>query len=272
MAIVFMTDPNTGRCALYDENGTAGNPDDPNSVRNAPLNNPAQHLDKIYFHSDFLYGEVALSGSITIGHPAIAAGSTAGANANVVFGGAPATHVLANHNLGIVPMAMVSLGSNVITPGYPIYAGSNSWRFVTAYCTASQLLLHENALRSGAAGGQSVTYDYLIFRDEPQAVSTHLIDWNTSTEVVKMGLGKFDSSKRYLQVVAGGTPYFFPMGRTGDLSNGAMRIVDAVGNVFDPVLSGLAYRIIPPSSSSFGASMSYNGAFAGGPVIQVKAP
>lgn len=272
MAVVFMTDPATGRCALYDENTTVGDPTDPNSTRNAPLNNPGAHLDKIYFHSDFLYGEVALSGSITIGHPAIAAGSTAGANTSVVFGGAATTHVLATHGLGFAPMAMVSFGSNVITPGYPIYAGNNSWRFVTAYSTNSQLLLYEDALRSGAAPSQAVTYDYLLFRDTPQAVSTQLIDWDPATSTVKMGLGKFDSSKRYLQVIVGGSPYFFPLGRTGDLSNGAMRIVDAVGNVFDPVLSGLAYRIVPPSGSSYGASMSYNGGYTGGPVIQVKAP
>lgn len=273
MAVVFMTDPNTGRCALYDENGTTGEPDDPNSVRNAPLNNPSIHLDKIYFHSDLDYMEVAFEGTTVINHPAVPAapGSTTTTD-NVQYGGAAADHLLATHNLGYVPTAMVSRGSNIITPGYPIYANANCYRFVTAYCTSTQLRLYEDALRAGSGSAQTITYEWKIFREVPISTNTLLMDYDPVTSTVQMGLGKFNSSRKYLQVIVGGSPYFFPIGRTADLNNGAIRIVDAVGNVFDPVLSGLRSRLANPSNTPYGNLMTYNGSFTGGQVIQVKVP
>ena len=277
MAIVFMTDPSTGRCALYDENGTSGDADNPNSTRNAPLNSPASHLDKVYFHSDFDYMEVSHGPTVaTVSHASVTAGSVPG-GATIAFGWAAASadHLLLTHSLGYVPQAMVVYAGNVLWPGMPVQVEADGGaRFVSFYVTSSEVRLYEWAsVGTGNLPSASRDYTVLVFKQPPAPSGDILIDFDPSTGAVQMGLGKFDSSRRYLQVVAGGTPFGIALGRTIDLNNGAPRAVRPDGTAFDPVPAGMALGIERPGASYvYGSSMAYGGSFTGPGQIEVQAP
>lgn len=281
MAIVFMTDPDTGRCALYDEDGTTGAANDPNAARNAPLNNPAAHLDKIYFHSDFDYMEVSHGPTVvSVSHSAVSIGSAPpGQLARFGYASAAADRLLLTHSLGYVPLAMVIYDDNVCWPGMPVQSDAGGGaRFVTAYCTSSEVRLYEFA-SVGSSDLASVSRDYtvIVFKAPPAPSGNVLLDFDPGTGAVTMGMGKFDSSRRYLQVVAGGSPFGFALGRTIDLDNGAPRAVRPDGTTFNPVPSGLQLGLSRSGMGtdygySYGSSMAYAGSFSGPSSVQVQAP
>lgn len=279
MAIVFMTDPVTGRCALYDEPTTSGDPADPNSARNAPLNNPAANLASLYYHSDYDPMEVGL-GPTTVGitHATIPAGSGSGGAATVnngqVYGGYTADHLLVTHGLGYVPDFFLISGSNVIHPGYPIQFDSADGRSrcVTAYANANQIRLYEFGIQtSNPLPGLTVNYTVMVLKAPPAPVGNVLLDFDPTTGIVKMARDKFSSDRRYLQIVAGGSPFAFPLGRTIDLANGTFRSV--AGAIRDVVPA--TFRIAFGSAVVgyvYGPDGNYNGSFTGEPTIQVQAP
>jgi len=281
MEIAFMTDPDTGRCALYDEAPGGGEYDDPNSLLNGPLNDPVTWLANLYFHSDFNYMEVSHGPTNTgISHAAVSASSSsAPLAATVPFGwyAASATHLLLTHNLGYVPNAMVYVsGGNVIWPGMPVQvAGDGGARYVSVYCTSTEVRLYEYASTGPSTlPATSLTYTVIVFKNPPAPSGNTLLDFDPSTGAVQMGLGKFNSSRRYLQVVPGGSPFGIAYGRTIDLKNGAVRAVRPDGVTYDPVPVGLTMGLsrIQFYPTVYGASMGYNGSFSGPPQIMVQAP
>ena len=282
MAIVFMTDPETGRCALFDENGSSGDFDDPNSARNAPLNSPASHLDKVYFHSDFDYLDVSHGPTVvTVNHSAVSVGSPpAGQPFRFGFTTAAADRLLLTHSLGYAPLALVIYDDNVCWPGMPVQSdGGGGARFVTAYSTSTEIRLYEFAsVGSSDLAATSLDYTVIVFKDPPAPSGDVLMDFDPSTGVVKMGLGKFESSRRYLQVVDGGSPFGLSLGRTIDLNNGAPRAVRPDGTTFNPVPSSLQLGLSRFGLTGanwgyvYGSSMAYGGSFTGSGAIQVQAP
>ena len=282
MAIVFMTDPATGRCALYDENGTSGALDDPNSARNAPLNNPASHLDKIYVHSDLDYMEVSHGPTVvSVSHAAVSVGSPpAGQPFRFGYTTAAADRLLLTHSLGYAPRAMVVYNGNVCWPGMPVQTdvGGGS-RFVTAYATSTEIRLYEFAsVGSSDLAATSLDYTVIVFKDPPSPSGDILMDFDPTTGAVQMGRGKFNSARRYLQVVPGGSPFGLALGRTIDLNNGAPRAVRPDGTTFDPVPSSLQLGLSRFGLGGanwgyvYGSSMAYGGSFSGAGAIQVQAP
>lgn len=280
MAVVFMTDPATGRCALYDEPSSAGAADNPNAARNAPLNNPTTNLQYLYFHSDLDYMEVSHGPTNAgVGHPAVpAAAAVPGQAAVVVAGGWFNSTVLLTHNLGYVPDFFVVRNGDIVYPGTNVqYEPSDGRaRFVTVYATATQIVLYEWALQTGnVLAGSNQTYTVVVFRQPPAPSGNILLDFNPATGIVRMGREKFNSSRRYLQVTPGGTSYGFALGKTIDLNNGAPRYVDPDGSIVDPLLPIVASKIIginEPNDAPFGPSMRYLGSFTGSPSILVSVP
>ncbi|MHA6690605.1 hypothetical protein [Devosia sp. A449] len=282
MAIIFMTDPITGRCAIYDENGTSGAVDNPNSPRNAPLNNPSAHLDKLYFHSDLDYMETAFDPvNTTINHASIAAVTPSGGfsvdGGQITYDTTITSHVLATHGLGYVPDFMVVVDGDAMFPGWPVqYLGDGRARYLSARATTTQIILEERSGRtSNAIPAISKTYTVLVFRRPPAPSGNVLIDYDPTSEEVSLGRGKFNSSRRYLQIGSNGTPYGFAQGRTIDLKNGAPRLVDADGTITDIVPAAAAFAFsgsLQTSGWIFGPSAAYNGSFTGGPAIQVRVP
>jgi len=279
MVDVFMTDPATGRCALYTEPVNMGDFDDPNSARNAPLNNPGANLQYLYFHSDYDPMEVAFGPTtVAVSHGTIPAGSPsggiAGLNNGRVFGGYSTSHVLLTHSLGYEPDFFILQGLNAVHPGYPIQFDSADGRSrnVTAYATTSQIILYEYGVQtSNALAGLSVNYTTLVLKRPPAASGDILMDFDPVSGIVKMGLDKFSSDRRYLQIVSGGSPFSLPLDRTIDLANGAPRSVSPDGAIRDviPASFSISYGYGPPT---FGPGGDYNGTFTGSPSIQVQAP
>jgi len=279
MVDVFMTDPATGRVALYTEPVNTGDFDDPNSARNAPLNSPDTNLQYLYFHSDYDPMEVAIGPqNVTVNHATIPAGSASGGivglNGGRVYGGFVTTHVLLNHDLGYVPDFLILQGANTLNPGFPIQFDSADGRSrnVTAYATSTQIILYEYGVQtSNALAGISVTYTLLVLKRPPVPTGDILFDFDPVTGIVKMGREKFSSERRYLQIVTGGSPFNIPLDRTVDLANGAPRSVSPDGVIRDiiPASFRISYGYGDPS---FGPNGNYNGSFAGSPSIQVQAP
>lgn len=283
MAYVFMTDPASGKVALFLENGTSGEPDDVDAPRNAPLKNPGSYLGHLRFHSDLDYLEVAAGpNNVGIGHATIGAGSGpsafVGLNNVLVYGGVSTVHVLLNHNLGYVPDFLVIANGDVIYGGTPVQRLSDGrTRHVTAYATSTQLLLKEWAVQTASSmPAINVTYTIIVFRRPPAPAGSLLFLNDPLANHVKMGFDKFNSSRRYLQVVSGGTPYGFALGRTIDLKNGAPRLVDPDGSITDIVPSGtkmaFAMSTEPSGSISYGFDQAYDGGFTGSGGVLWKVP
>jgi hypothetical protein len=278
MAYVMMTDPATGRVALYSENGTSGSAEDPNSTRNLPLNNPASYLNNIKFSTELDFLEVAFAGSGTITHASIAGiAAAAGQAAPFAYDAGSDDNLLLTHSLGYSPFALVALGSNILWPGMPVQVlgdASGGARYATAYVNSTQLRIATTATIGGTTlPSFAATYSYLVFKKPPAASGNILIDFDPATGIVSMGLGKFSSDKPYLQIVSGGSPLGLSMGRTIDLDNGAPKAWRPDGTTFAPVPAGLATYLDHASYGSVsGSSMAYGGSYAGPSSIQVQAP
>lgn len=280
MATVFMADPATGRCALFNEPTTSGDPKNPNSARNAPLNNPASNLANIYYHSDYDALEVAFGPTVIgMNHTLIPAGS-APTGPGVApdfqqYGGYNNDQLLFTHSLGYVPDFFLVSGSNVIHPGYPIQYDSASGRArcVTAYANTTQIRLWEVGIRTAnTLPAIAINYTLMVLRAPPAPSGNQLIDVALSTTgITKMARNKFSSDRKYLQIVAGGSPFGFSLGRTIDLANGTFRSVDPSGAIRDVVPS--TFRVSFGSGTpTFGPNGDYNGSFTGDPSILVQAP
>lgn len=254
MPFVFMTDRATGRCALFEENGTTGDVTDPNSVRNAPLNSPVLHLDKIRFHSDWDYYLVEIGPTtVSVNHPALGGGS----NTITLFPSVTrlgtigvVDHVLLTHNLGYAPAFAVISGDALIGPGSDIQSSADTVRNVTPYATSTIIGLRDLHI-SGSNTLPAITRSYtvIVFRDTV-AENDYLIDYVAATDSLTMGLGKFRADKKALRrtLISDASPFDISTGRTVDIKNGGSRTVLADGTTFtDPW---------------------YNGTFTGSPSIQ----
>ena len=279
MAIVFMTDPDTGRCALYEEPTTTGSADDPNSARNAPLNSPSDNLQYLYFHSDYDPMEVAIGPvDVTVNHGSIAASSASGGDVGTittgqVYGGYTSDYAVYTHGLGYIPDFLAVVGSDIMHPGYPVqFASDGRCRFVTFYATTTEIRAYEFAIQTASTlSAVSVEYSLLILRPPPAPSGNVLMDFDPDTGIVTMGKGKFSSDRKYLQIVTGGSPFALPTGKTVDLDNGTFRSVAADGTLRDIVPSSFGISFGAYGSQSGGPG-NYGGSFTGETVIQVQAP
>ncbi|KKB09413.1 hypothetical protein [Devosia chinhatensis] len=284
MATVFMNDPATGRFALFDEAPGGGAVDNPNSLRNRPLNDPLNWLANIYFHSDFNYLEVAFGPTnVTVNHSAVSVVSPP-IGATVQFGwngGASVDRLLFTHSLGYVPLVMAVLGNNMVWPGMPVQSqGDGGVRFATIYATSTEVRMKEfGTTGPSTLAAASLTYTLLIFANQPSPTGNVLFDFDPVTGIVEMGRRKFKSDRRYLQVVPGGSPFGISYGgRTIDLANGAPRAVRADGTAFDPIPASLGAALSRLGYTGtdwgfiYGSGMNYTGSFTGPGQIQVQAP
>ncbi len=283
MGVVRWLHPALGIFAIYDSNGTSGAAGNPSAPRNAPLLNPAEHLDKIYMHSELDLMEVSHGpANVTVSHDAVAAasgpGGEVGVNGITFYGTSVTDHVLLAHGLGYVPDFFVIYEGDIVYPGQPIQvvADDGRQRRVTAYATSSYILLREWHVRTSATiPAVTRTYTVVVFKQPPAKSGKLLWWWDPISGVLQAAFGKFRSDRRYLQVVAGGSPFGFSKGTTIDLNNGAPRYVDPDGSITDPIPSSVCIRLqmqLEPADAPFGAPLTYGGAFAGSPSVLVQVP
>lgn len=295
---VFMTDPDTNNVGLFDEPTPAvseADYADPNSACNAPLNDPEAYLAHVYWHILFDNMEVLSDTVVTVTHATIPAGGTSSGgtgggdypDGGIALGSgfdyayAPVDHLLLAHGAGTVPIVLVAIGEQIISPGHIVQISADGVaRYVSVWVDGTNVQLHEYASRGTASqAGLSVDYRVLVFRPQRAAegnVPPILRDFDPVTGIVTMGDGRWSSEYRYLQVVPGGTPFLLAMGRTLDLNNGAPRYVAADGSIFDPVPASmvLTMRIGGGviSGSNSGTPGNYGGSWTGDEVIEVQAP
>jgi hypothetical protein len=273
MSLAFRAFPQAGVVALFDEPNQTGNVHDFDASRNAPAKTPADWLPNIYFHSSLDYMETVFSDDVVVDHPLIVVTPGSGFDGYVIWSGVTEDHVLYEHNLGYPPIALVAIGNNIIWPGMLILVdgGVNFWRYGTVYCnnTHVRLFVKTAVLSGNNAPATSATYKVLAFKEQ-SASGDKLINFDSSTGVTTMGLGRFNSAAGYLQVVPGGSPLGFAQGRTIDLNNGSIRAFRPDGTFFQP--GGGGQFTITPGTGALGSPVQYAGSYPGPPTIQVQAP
>lgn len=258
MPRVLMLDPITENIALYDEPaGASGAFDDPNSDRNAPLNDPIAWLDHVRFHPDFDYYQVH-SGptAVTINHAAVAGATTTLYN----LGGATFARTgqivttqidLVTHSLGYIPSYFVIMNGALVAPGTLIQVGTAQDRQITPYATTTKIRLHEAAISSASTlAAVSIDYEVVVFRQPVADMPGIAFDFDETTGRVVMGYGKFDSDLKMLREAGalGDSPFDISLGRTVDIKNGGKRSVLADGTTV--------------------SDTNYNGTFTGSPSFQ----
>lgn len=282
----FMIDPVTNNIGLYDEPvpaATAADYEDANSPCNAPLNDPEAYLPYVYWHILMDNLEVAFDEAVSISHSAIGSGVDVfdpSAAVQNVYDVDPTTidHDVLTHGLGYEPLVLVAFGDDILTPGYPVQypvTTNGSVRYVCPFVTATKVYLREFRSR-GSAGLAAINLNYriIVFRQQRPAagsVPPVLVDFDPATGLLTLGDGRWRNDRRYLQVVAGGTPFGLALGRTMDAANGAPRFVAPDGTVFDPVPASVCQRFTN-GNPAWGDPMIYDGAFSGGGAVQVQAP
>lgn len=276
MTVVFMTDPATGKVALFDEASGGGDPADVNSQRNRPLKNPSGWLANIYFHTDLDNLEVAFDQTVSVSHAAVSSVTTTTfltATGALAFNAYHTDRLLLTHNLGYIPDCMVAQGTNMLWPGFPVQTGSDGrGRYVSIYATTTEIRMYEWVSATATAlPATTLSYRILVFANPPAPADGILIDFNPSSGLTYMAGGRFRSDRHYLQVTPGGSPFGLSAGKSIDLSNGAVRYVRPDGTRFEPIPSSLQLKL-RSDSSGYGPSMAYNGSFAAETSILVQAP
>jgi hypothetical protein len=286
----FMTDPDTGNVALYDEPVATGDPADPDAARNAPLNDPEGNLAFLYWHSLLDNMEVLFDTTVTVHHAATAAGSTAadnGANQSVAFDVDAATTDwdVFTHSAGYEPVVFAAVGADILVPGYPIQvpvSADGAARYMTVHTSSTKVFLREFRTR-GLAGLTALSQDYRLIGFRPQRAAEgndppRLLDFDPDTGLFSMGDGRFRNDRRYLQVVPGGSPLGLPYGRTLDLKNGGFRLAKSNGTTVDPLPNTIKQGIWAPGGTfstdtlTYGAPMYYDGTWSPSEILEVQAP
>lgn len=282
MALTFRRWPQHGVIAIFNEAPGGGDISDIDADCNRPAASPEDWLENIKFHSGLRYLEVAATDQTTKSHSSASSGSTGSGgtgvevNANSFFGYRRNVEdfAICTHGLGYEPYAAVIVDGSMLFPGMPVQVGSGgAARYATAYVTTTQVRVQSwCSVGASNLSADNITYKAIVFREPRTASGDTLYEFDPSTGVAKMGHGKFQSDREYLQVEDGATPFGILTGRGGDLNNGAPRFVRANGSTYDPVPNATKLKVGPSPIEAFGDSMTYGGGFSAPDIINVQVP
>lgn len=290
MPVVFFSDPVTGVCALFDDPGGGGQWDSIDALCNRPAKDPVNWLTHIYFHSSFDYMEVAASPDpVSIVHGSIASYNDSppaapASGQSYRFSNYRPTaitlgdHLLVQHDLGYAPRFKVAINNEMIAPGFPVQIHNGvATRWVVPYATTSQIRLREiGTQQSTTVPAVASAYQSLVFANQPTPGGNVLFEFDPVTGIVTMGRGRFNSGKRFVQVVPGGSPFALSQGPTAHPANGAVRNVSPTGVIRESAPVGVRLMLYQSRSDASppgdGGVTGYNGSFAGSPSIAVQAP
>lgn len=223
--------------AIFTEAAGGGDFRDIDAPRNAPAKTPIDHLDKVKFHADFDYYQVAMGPTpVTVNHLAIPgatttiynlAGATFARNGQMVEN----QYDLVTHDLGYPPRYMV-IGPNggLIAPGTTIQVGTFQDRMITPFATSDKIRLWEVGTSSASTlAATSIDYTVLVFR-EPAADSDKLFHVDPDDGHIILGKGKFNSLYKTLRKAGpSASPFDISLGPTVHIRNGGARTVLADG-------------------------------------------
>ncbi|WEK05784.1 MAG: hypothetical protein P0Y65_05875 [Candidatus Devosia phytovorans] len=230
-----------GVVACFDEMPGGGAVFDIDAPRNAPVKNPAQHLDKIVFHSDFDQYEIAAGPvDVSINHAALPTKTTVigvssgGGGWGPVFTPAVSVEIISDfrqtntllfaHDLGYVPKFMIALAGRRVPDGYVVQNAAGSYRRRVAFWANSTGIFVRDSASAAAVACPAITLDYrvLVFRNSEADPAKPLFSGGPGEPLI-LARGVIDSSKKYLRRTGvGDTPFAQNLGRTLDCNNGSM--------------------------------------------------
>lgn len=237
--------PSQNKVAVFDEPNTTGNIEDFDAPRNAPVKNPAQYLNFVYFHTDFFQYELAMPiQSVNVAHPALAGKVTYWGPANQYWissatytssipyevPGQNATRdvLLVTHGLGYVPLAFVAWNGRMLMPGVAVQIDTEGKsRFVCPYATTTGVYIREVYNSTEVAlGATNQSYQVLVFRASASTSGLPLMGINSTNNEFILGRGKINTINSYLRRTGvGDTPFVIDGGPTVDINSGRTRIV-----------------------------------------------
>lgn len=191
----------------------------------APFDHPEQHLDRVWFCSDFDY-YVALMDvqSVTIAHAAVPSGSTT--LGPVTLNGQIVEHdnlLLDYSALGLteVPRYKIAIGNVLVPNGYSVQNLSARCRQVSFYASTTQLRVKDVGVSSSSSlPAVNVTYNILLFKtpvadpDLPIFSARHGI----------MAQGKIRASEKHLRRSStGDTPFDINLAPSIDINDGGVK-------------------------------------------------
>lgn len=142
-----------------------------------------------------------------------------------IYGDIRVTNILiATHDLGYVPIAMVALNGRMLPSGFIVQThSSGGLREVSSWVDSNSVYLREVAISTNVAlPATSLTYDVLVFRTrEPDPYKPMFASFGG---VIELARGTIDGSRKYAkQVSVGEAPYSINLGPTLDCANGRVR-------------------------------------------------
>lgn len=247
-----------GIVACFDEAPGGGAIFDINAARNAPAKTPADHLDKLIWHSALYQYEIAAGPvDVTISHTALATkdtwhtvstggydfGGSAPVGSTIGFRNRGDVRVsdilLYTHGLGYIPKFMVALDGRRVPDGFIIQVDTNGGhRRVSMFATTTGIYLRESAISTDInLVAVSKTYRVMVFRTRAPDPAKAL--WSGSGAAMQLARGIIDTTRRYLRRTgAGDTPFALNLGRTIDIKNGGSRSASGGVVVSDPRYNG----------------------------------
>lgn len=276
----LMNDDETGHVAVFDEAPGGGDPGSPAALCNRPLRDPLNWLTHLSYHSAFNLLELLSDTEVTINHPAVAGATAAGGETDIsaafTYNGGILTWEVLTHDIGdYEPLVFVTAGSNALSSTFLIQANAGgAQRYVSASSTTTKVLIKEVMVKGNTTlAALTQTYRILVFRNPRAPEGDLAIEIDPPEDVVRLGRGRFDLSRRYMVARDGGTPFGLATGPTIDLKNGAPRFVNPDGSIVDPIPATLRLAIrVTSQPAVYGDPMNYTGSYTGTPAIQLQVP
>lgn len=276
----LMNDDETGHVAVFDEAPGGGDPGSPAALCNRPLRDPLNWLTHLSYHSAFNLLELMSDTEVVVAHPAVSA--VAGPGGETISGGeysydgGTINYAVLTHGIGdYEPLVLVVAGDDVLTPGYIIQANAGgAARYISAYSTTTQVVIREVAARgTSVLPALNQTYRILVFRNPREPEGNLAIEIDPPEDVVRLGRGRFDLSRRYMVVRDGGTPFGLATGPTISLGNGAVIFRNPSGDLVNPIPYSLAIAIrVTSQPAVYGGTMGFLGVISSSSAIQLQVP
>lgn len=260
--------------ACFEEASGGGDVFDLDAPRNAPAKNPIEHLEKVYWHSDFFQYEMLPPVVVAINHTALdgfdrwygcttgltgagyatsaAVPLAAGVPVRITGQSREMDITLYEHDLGYAPKYIIAAGNGSLGNGTVVQGSLNGpRRSVSAYSTSTKIGLFESALSTTTTlPATTITYGLFLFK-EPDIDPDKPLFGKVGDHLV-LGRGKVDTRNDYLRRVLIGESSF-------DLN---------IGHTVEYTMGG-SKQVIGDNSLVVGG---YAGDFSGSTFVQVNSP
>ena len=201
-----------GALAVYDDDTPAA------------LTDPANNLDKVYFHSALGYLHVVYDQTRNLSMPSVS--STNGYARFDIF---------PNHNLGYVPFGILQIDDTQLPTCHPVQLKGNegSGRHIFMELTTSDVFIRaaHYTTTGKSLGGYSVSVRAILLGQATKTDIGYAARFDPTTGRLTLGEGLFDTDKNYLLRNDANPDFWMSSGRTIDTNNSGIRLVLPNGDV-----------------------------------------